>query len=74
MFIWDFHVQQNVDYKCKSAETPYVELNGVGMSDSSTIIQKLGEKFEKNLDAGLDNEQKNISHAMSSMIENHLQL
>lgn len=75
-FILNFTFQQNVDhkmkYKSKKGQLPFVELNGEEIADSSFIIKELGQRFEKNLDASLDSNQKNISHATISMIENHL--
>lgn len=59
-------------YKSKKGQLPFVELNGEEIADSSFIIKELGQRFEKNLDASLDSNQKNISHATISMIENHL--
>uniref|UniRef100_A0A146M3F8 Uncharacterized protein C6orf168 n=1 Tax=Lygus hesperus TaxID=30085 RepID=A0A146M3F8_LYGHE len=67
---------ENVDHKMKFRSKkgllPFIELNGEEISDSVVIIKELGQKFAKDLDEGLDNSQKNISHAMISMIENHL--
>jgi Glutathione S-transferase N-terminal domain/Glutathione S-transferase, C-terminal domain len=51
---------------------PFIELNGQQIGDSTTIIKELSQKFEKDIDANLSKEQKNISHAMISMVENHL--
>lgn len=67
---------QNVDHKfkfhSKKGQLPFIELNGQQIGDSTTIIKELSQKFEKDIDAGLTKEQKNISHAMISMVENHL--
>ena len=67
---------QNVDHKMKlrskKGQLPFVELNGEEIADSAIILKELGQRFEKDLDAGLSNDQKNVSHAMISMIENHL--
>lgn len=67
---------QNVDHKfkfhSKKGQLPFIELNGQQTGDSTTIIKELSQKFEKDIDAGLTKEQKNISHAMISMVENHL--
>lgn len=51
---------------------PFIELNGEEIADSTIIIQELTQRFGKDVDALLTNEQKNISHAMMAMIENHL--
>ncbi|KAG7313234.1 hypothetical protein JYU34_000333, partial [Plutella xylostella] len=67
---------ENVDHKAKfrskKGQLPFVELNGEEIADSSFIIKELSDKFGKDLDAGLTPEQRVISHAMISMIENHL--
>jgi len=67
---------ENVDHKMKlrskKGQLPFVELNGEEIADSAIILKELGQRFEKDLDAGLSNDQKNVSHAMISMIENHL--
>lgn len=49
-----------------------MELNGVEIADSALIIKELSQQFDKDLDAALSQEQRNIAHAMISMIENHL--
>lgn len=71
-----FFLFQNVDHKMKlrskKGQLPFVELNGEEIADSAIIIKELSQKFEKELDASLTQEQRNISHAMISMIENHL--
>lgn len=67
---------QNVDHKMrlrsKKGQLPFIELNGEEIADSSIIIKELSSKYEKDLDAGLTNEQKNVSYAMTTMLENHL--
>jgi Glutathione S-transferase N-terminal domain len=47
-------------------------MNGEEIPDSAIIIKELAAKFDKDLDKGLTAEQKTLSHAMISMIENHL--
>ncbi|KAK9499584.1 hypothetical protein O3M35_002602 [Rhynocoris fuscipes] len=59
-------------FRSKKGLLPFIELNGEEIADSTVIIKELAQKFGKDLDAGLDNNQKNVSHAMISMIENHL--
>nr|CAD7441823.1 unnamed protein product [Timema bartmani] len=67
---------ENVDHKMKfrskKGQLPFVELNGEEIADSAIILKELGQRYEKDLDAGLTNDQKNMAHAMISMIENHL--
>nr|CAD7398240.1 unnamed protein product [Timema cristinae] len=67
---------ENVDHKMKfrskKGQLPFVELNGEEIADSAIILKELGQRYDKDLDAGLTNDQKNMAHAMISMIENHL--
>jgi len=67
---------ENIDHKCKfrskkGGMLPFIELNGDEVSDSDTIIATLAKKFEKEM-LQLTPEQKNVQHAMVSMVENHL--
>lgn len=66
------NVDHKMKFKSKKGLLPFIELNGEEISDSAVIIKELSQRFDKDLDAGLDNNQKNVSHAMISMIENHL--
>lgn len=59
-------------FRSKKGQLPFIELNGEEIADSAIIIRELSAKFEKDLNAGLTQEQRNISHATISMIENHL--
>ncbi|XP_062713818.1 failed axon connections [Aedes albopictus] len=67
---------QNVDHKLKlrskKGQLPFVEVNGEEIADSAIIIKELAQRYEKDLDAALTQEQRNIAHAMISMLENHL--
>lgn len=67
---------ENVDHKMKfrskKGALPFVELNGEEIADSTIILRELSQKFGKDLDAVLTCEQRSVSHAMISMIENHL--
>lgn len=65
------NVDHKMKYRSKKGQLPFIELNGEEIADSSIIIKELGKRFDKDLDAKLDNNQKNISHAMISMIENN---
>ncbi len=68
--------QQNVDHKLKfksyKGQLPFVELNGEEIPDSTVIINKLSQHFGVDPDAQLTKDEKNTSHALISMIENHL--
>lgn len=67
---------QNVDHKVKfrskKGQLPFIELNGEEIADSTIILRELGQKYGKDIDACLTPDQKNTSHATTSMIENHL--
>ncbi|KAH8304013.1 hypothetical protein KR018_003318 [Drosophila ironensis] len=67
---------ENVDHKMrfrsKKGQLPFIELNGEEIADSAIIIKDLSAKYEKNLDAGLTAEQRNVSYATIAMLENHL--
>ncbi|EEB17592.1 protein C6orf168, putative [Pediculus humanus corporis] len=66
---------ENVDHKTKlrskKGQLPFIELNGEEIADSAIIIKELAQKFEKDLDGWLTNDQKSHAHALTSMIENH---
>lgn len=68
---------ENVDHKgklrSKRGQLPFIELNGEEINDSDAIIAALSKKFEKDIDEGLSQEQKNVQFAMIKMVENHLQ-
>lgn len=67
---------QNVDHKMKfrskKGQLPFIELNGEEIADSAIIIKELAQRTGIDLDAALTHEQRNVAHAMISMIENHL--
>lgn len=59
-------------FRSKKGQLPFVELDGAEIADSAIILKELSQKYKKDLDANLTSEQRIISHAMISMIENHL--
>ncbi|XP_026465895.1 failed axon connections-like isoform X2 [Ctenocephalides felis] len=59
-------------FRSKKGQLPFVELNGEEIADSAIIMKELSKRYGKDLDAALTPEQRNVSHAMVSMIENHL--
>jgi len=59
-------------HRSKKGQLPFIELNGEEIADSTLIIKELSQKFGKDIDAALTQDQRNISHAMVSMIENKL--
>ncbi|CAK9809461.1 Failed axon connections [Anthophora plagiata] len=66
------NVDHKIKFRSKKGALPFVELNGEEIADSTIILRELSQKFGKDLDAGLTSEQRSVSHAMISMIENHL--
>jgi len=54
----------------KTGQIPYIEINGEQYADSNLIIEMLTEKFNVTLDSSLTAEQKAVSHAVTSMVEN----
>uniref|UniRef100_A0A182MS65 Failed axon connections protein n=1 Tax=Anopheles culicifacies TaxID=139723 RepID=A0A182MS65_9DIPT len=76
MYIYLLVSLQNIDHKLKlrskKGQLPFVEVNGEEIADSTIIMQELATRYDKDLDAALTQEQRNIAHAMISMLENHL--
>lgn len=66
---------ENVDHKMKfrssKGQLPFVELNGQEIADSAVIIKEVGKHFLTDMDSHLTPEQRNVAHAMTTMIENH---
>jgi len=68
------NIDHNSKLRSKRGLLPFVELNGEEICDSDFIIKQLTNKFEKDEPSvGLSAEQKNVQHAMVTMVENHLQ-
>lgn len=65
------NVDHKMKYKSKKGQLPFVELNGREIADSDIIVKELSQHFNKDLDANLTAEQKTVSHAMESMLNNH---
>ncbi|XP_013782322.1 failed axon connections-like [Limulus polyphemus] len=65
------NVDHRLKFKSKKGQLPFVELNGVEIADSDIIISELSKQFDKDLDEDLTVDQKNISHAFNSMLNNH---
>ncbi|XP_060520097.1 failed axon connections isoform X2 [Cylas formicarius] len=66
------NVDHKMKYRSKKGLLPFIELNGEEIADSAIIIKELSQKFGNDLDIVLTTEQRNLSHATISMIENHL--
>lgn len=68
------NVNHNSKLRSKRGLLPFIELNGEEICDTDIIIKQLATKFEKeDPAANLTAEQKNVQHAMVTMVENHLQ-
>jgi len=65
------NVDHKLKFKSKKGQLPFVEINGREIADSDIIIRELTKHFDKDLDFGLTEEQKNVSHAFESMLNNH---
>lgn len=65
------NVDHKLRFKSKKGQIPFVELNGKEIEDSDNIIKELSRYFDKDLDAGLTDEQKTTSYAFISMLDNH---
>merc|ERR1711881_553421 len=66
-------VNHNSKLRSKRGLLPFVELNGEEICDSELIIKSLSKTYGKEMDSSLNPEQKNIQHAMLTMVDNHLQ-
>jgi len=66
------NINHHSKLRSKRGLLPFVELNGEEICDSDFVIKQLTNKFGKD-EASLSAEQKNVQHAMVTMVENHLQ-
>jgi glutathione S-transferase len=57
--------------KAPRGKVPWVDLDGEVIPDSELIIQRLGQRFEVDLDSQLDAEQRAQGHALRRMLEEH---
>lgn len=58
-------------FRSSKGQLPFVELNGQEIADSAVIIKEVGKHFLADMDSHLTPEQRNVAHAMTTMIENH---
>ena len=49
-----------------------MELNGKEIDEADNIIRELSDYFNRNLNDGLTDQQRTLSHAFESMMDNHL--
>ena len=64
------NIAHGVSLLSTRGELPFVELNGAEINDTDHIIRELNTKFDKNLDSGLTPDQRIVTHAMESMLNN----
>ena len=65
------NVDHKLKFKSKKGQLPFVEVNGIEIADSDIIIKELSQMFGKDLDENLTLDQRNVSHAFVSMLNNH---
>ena len=65
------NVNHNSRLSLKKTKLPFIEINGEEVSEAN-ILQKVSEKYERDMSKHLTGEQLNIEHAMVKMVENHL--
>ncbi|XP_054710544.1 failed axon connections-like [Uloborus diversus] len=65
------NVDHKLKYKSRKGQLPFIEVNGAEIADSDIIIHELSQMFGKDLDENLTVDQKNVSHAFVSMLNNH---
>ena len=58
-------------FAASSHTIPYIELNGVQVADSNLIMSLLRKHCSVDPDSLLGSEQVAVSHAVTSMLENH---
>ncbi|XP_023228415.1 failed axon connections-like [Centruroides sculpturatus] len=65
------NVDHKMRFKSKKGQLPFVEINGREIADSDIIIKELAKMYDKDLNQDLTPDQRNISHAFISMLNNH---
>lgn len=66
------NVSHNAKLRSKRGLLPFIELNGEEIADSELIIKELSKRLEKDMDADMSSQDKNIQHAMAALLDNHL--
>jgi glutathione S-transferase len=61
-----YHLDKNPRKKL-----PFIELNGRVITDSTIIIEHLTTHFEKDLDAGLTDQERAVSLSFIRLLEDH---
>jgi len=65
------YVEANDPSKGPKGKSPWVEINGSPMGDSTLIIEHLAKRYGIDLDAHLNAEQKALAIAVQRMLEEH---
>jgi glutathione S-transferase len=67
-------VYEDNTMKAPKRKSPWIELDGEAIADSEIIIDLLSQRSGFDIDAGLSDEQKAVSHAVRRMLEEHLHM
>lgn len=65
------HVFQDDTRKGPKGKNPWIELDGEAVGDTEIIIQRLGDKFSLDIDAGLPEGDAAVAHAWRRTFEEH---
>lgn len=68
----DYQVAQGNPMKAPKGKLPYIEEDGVIVADSGFILEHLRTRHGDPLDAGLDDRQRAVAHAVRRMLEESL--
>jgi len=68
------HVFEDVPSKGPKGKSPWIELDGERIGDSEVIIELLARRSGFNIDAGLTEEQRALSHTLRRMLEEHFHM
>jgi glutathione S-transferase len=67
-------VYEDNSMKGPKQKSPWIELDGQAIADSEIIIDTLARRSGFDIDAGLSDEQRAVSHAVRRMLEEHLHM
>ncbi|WP_055049166.1 glutathione S-transferase family protein [Devosia sp. A16] len=68
------HVFEDVPSKGPKGKSPWIEFDGERIGDSEVIIELLARRSGFNIDAGLTEEQRALSHTLRRMLEEHFHM
>jgi glutathione S-transferase len=58
--------------RAPKGKLPYIDHDGIVLSDSTFILEYLSRVFEIDLDAGMNAREQSLAHTMQCMLEEHL--